>query len=197
MPVLARYHDRLLDAPQFAGEHLLPAGARHRQLSVRTLLVGTRFRHRCSSWTGTLPCTSPSPTAGRPPDPRAPGAARRPRRRPGPARLIADWKIGRHQLTYRQTEHTFGQVVAALGKTEPDGAPAEVLQAACDRLLEASIPAAGKTATSSLAADWTDVECWSRPPRHGSTACHDPEAHWGHRRARPERVRSHLSITNA
>ena len=111
--------------------------------------------------------------------------------------VIADWKIGRHQLTYRQTEHTFGQVVAALGKTEPDGAPAEVLQAACDRLLEASIPAAGKTATSSLAADWTDVECWSRPPRHGSTACLDPEAHWGHRRARLERVRSHLSITNA
>ena len=64
VPVLARYNDRLLDAAHFVGEHLLPAGARHRQLSVRTLLVGTRFRHRCSPWTGTLPCTSPSPTAG-------------------------------------------------------------------------------------------------------------------------------------
>jgi hypothetical protein len=38
-----------------------------------------------------------------------------------------------------------------------------------------------KNASSALAADWTDVEAWSRPPRHGSTGCADPEASWGHR----------------
>jgi hypothetical protein len=94
--------------------------------------------------------------------------------------VTADWKTGRHQLTYRQTEHTFRRVATALGKDEPDGAPAEILQAACDRLLEASIPA-GQTASSALAADWTDIESWSRPPRRGSTECADPEASWGHR----------------
>jgi hypothetical protein len=36
-------------------------------------------------------------------------------------------------------------------------------------------------AISALAADWTDVETWSRPPRHGSTECADPEAAWGRR----------------
>ena len=31
------------------------------------------------------------------------------------------------------------------------------------------------------AGDWTDVESWSRLPRHGSTQCAGPEASWGHR----------------
>ena len=51
----------------------------------------------------------------------------------------------------------------------------------CDDLLEASIPAEHKDASAALSADWTDVETWSRPPRHGTTGCADPEAHWGHR----------------
>ncbi len=38
-----------------------------------------------------------------------------------------------------------------------------------------------KNSSSALAADWTDVETWSRPPRHGTTECADPEAAWGHR----------------
>jgi hypothetical protein len=25
------------------------------------------------------------------------------------------------------------------------------------------------------------VETWSRPPRHGTSQCADPEASWGHR----------------
>jgi len=32
--------------------------------------------------------------------------------------LLADWKHGPHQLTYRQTERTFGLVADALGKDE-------------------------------------------------------------------------------
>ena len=50
---------------------------------------------------------------------------------PDQARLgvIAGWKTGPHQLTYRQVEHTFSLVVKALSKEHPDGAPAEVLAA--------------------------------------------------------------------
>ena len=95
-------------------------------------------------------------------------------------------------MSYRQTEHTFGLIVRALSKDEPDGAPAEVLQATTDNLLEASIPAARNT-TSSLSADWTDVESWSRPPSHGSTACHDPEAHWGHRNSNRKGPKGEMS----
>jgi hypothetical protein len=38
-----------------------------------------------------------------------------------------------------------------------------------------------KNSSPALAADWTDAETWSRPPRHGTIACADPEASWGHR----------------
>src|SRR5712691_3732558 len=88
---------------------------------------------------------------------------------------------GPHQLTCRQTERTFSLVAEALAKEHPDGAPSDDLASVCDDLLEASIPAACKDASSSLAADWTDAESWSRPPRHGTTECADPEAYWGHR----------------
>lgn len=158
----------ILDASGIAGtiEDLLPAGARGRQLSVRTLLAGMHLTiadGRPAHLTRVRQALLALPAADQ-------------------ARLgvIADWKAGPHQLSYRQTEHTFGLIVRALSKGEPDGAPAQALQSVIDNLLEASIPAA-RNATSSLAADWTDVESWSRPPRHGSTACHDPEARWGHR----------------
>jgi hypothetical protein len=147
-------------------EELLPAGVRGRQLSVRTLLAGMHLTlddGRPAHLTRVHAALTRLPEADQ-------------------ARLgvTADWKTGPHQLTYRQTEHTFRQVVTALGKKEPDGAPAEVLQDACDRLLEASIPAA-RNASPALAADWTDIESWSRPPRRGCTECADPEARWGHR----------------
>ena len=148
-------------------EALLPHGVRHRQLPARTLLTGmmltlddgrpahlTRVRQALTS----LP---------------APDQAR--------LGVTADWKTGPHQLTYRQTEHTFHLVVTALSKAEPDGTASSALQAACDTLLEASIPAAHKTTSTALAAGWTDAETWSRPPRHGTTNCADPEAAWGHR----------------
>ena len=40
---------------------------------------------------------------------------------------MQDWAAGPHQLTYRQTERTFGLVARALKKAYPDGAPADVL----------------------------------------------------------------------
>ena len=38
-----------------------------------------------------------------------------------------------------------------------------------------------KDTSTALAADWTDVESFSRPPPSGSRTCADPEASWGHR----------------
>ena len=96
--------------------------------------------------------------------------------------VLEDWKDGPHQLTYRQVEHTNRLVKKALAKPVPDGAPSPVLLRLCDQLIEASIPAQFKDATSSLAADWTDVEAWSRPVPAGKPGTGtDPEARWGHR----------------
>jgi hypothetical protein len=148
-------------------EELLPAGARSRQLTVRTLLAGMHLTlddGRPAHLTRMHAALTSLPEADQ-------------------ARLgvTTSWKTGPHQLTYRQVEHTFRLITAALAKDEPDGGPAEALQAACDKLLEATIPAEHAPNSTALAADWTDIESWSRPPRTGSTECHDPEAHWGHR----------------
>jgi hypothetical protein len=148
-------------------EALLPAGARHRQLTAATLLTGmllTLADRRPAHLTEVHAALTALPGADQ-------------------ARLgvTEDWKRGPHQLTYRQVERTFGLVADALGKEQPDGAPRDELARACDDLLEASIPPGYKHAASALAVDWTDVESFSRPPRHGSTECADPEAAWGHR----------------
>jgi hypothetical protein len=159
----------IIDASGIAGpiEGLLPAGARARQLTARTLLAGLMLAladGRPAHLTRAHAALTSLPEADQD--------------RLG---VTTNWETGPHQLTYRQVEYTFGLLTRALAKDKPDGAPSETLQAACDRLLEASIPDGHKNASSSLAADWTDAESWSRPPRHGSTACADPEAAWGHR----------------
>ena len=148
-------------------EALLPAGARHRQLRARTLLTGMMLAlddRRPAYLTEVRAALTSLPEAGQ-------------------ARLgvTEDWHGRPHQLTYRQTEHTCRLIAKALSKDSPDGAPSGDLQAVCDQLLEASIPAVHKNSTAALAADWTDAEAWSRPPRHGSTACAGPETAWGHR----------------
>ena len=161
--------EEVIDASGTAAriEAMLPAGARRRQLSVRTLLAGmclsqadgrpahlTRVRRALASLPGDD------------------------QRRLG---VVADWKGGPHRLTYRQTEYTFGLVARALAKDEPDGLPSPELQAACDDLLEACVPAEFKD-SASLAVDWTDLESFSRPPPARGGPCADPEASWGHRR---------------
>jgi hypothetical protein len=148
-------------------EKLLPAAVRRRQLTARTLLIGmhlTQADCRAAQLTQVHAALTGLPEADQ-------------------IRLgvIADWKTGPHQLTYRQVEHTCRLMIRALRNKHPGGAPSQALQAVCDQLLEASIPDAHKNSSSALAADWTDVESWSRPPRHGSTECADPEASWGHR----------------
>jgi hypothetical protein len=160
----------VLDASGIAPrtEALLPSGARRRQLAVRTLLLGmmlaladgrpahlTRVHHALVS----LP----------------EGEQRR-------LGVLADWKGRPHPLTYRQAEYTFSLVTAALGKAGPDGLPSPALQAACDGLPEASIPQGFRDAGRSLAADWSDLETFSRPPPRGTGDCADPEASWGHRK---------------
>jgi hypothetical protein len=149
-------------------EAMLPIGARARQLLVRTLLLGMLLvlaDHRPAHLTRVHHALITLPEDDQ-------------------ARLgvLADWKNGPHRLTYRQVEYTFGLVTRALGKDEPDGLPSPELQAACDQLLEASVPAGLKDASASLAVDWTDLETFSRPPPHGTRDCADPEASWGHRR---------------
>ncbi len=148
-------------------EDRLPRGVRRRQLTARTLLLGMLLvlaDRRPAYLTEVRAALTSLPEADQ-------------------IRLgvIADWKTGPHQLTYRQTEHTCRLIAKALGKDQPDGAPSDDLQAVSDQLPEASISPECAQLTRALAADWTDVESWSRPPRHGSTECADPEASWGHR----------------
>jgi hypothetical protein len=151
-----------------AVEELLPGGVRDRQLRAGTLLAGMMLAladGRPAHLTRVLEALVSLPEADQ--------------KRLG---VIAGWKTGPHQLTYRQVEHTSRLIRKALAKEQPDGAPSPDLQHACDRLLEASIPGAFKQASSSLAGDWTDVEAWSRPvPHHDAGTSADPEARWGHR----------------
>jgi hypothetical protein len=148
-------------------ELLLPTGVRRRQLRVRTLLAGmllSQAGQRPAHLTRVRDALTALPE-------------------PDQVRLgvLEDWKTGPHQLTYRQTERTFGLVADALAKDVPDGLPSATLATICDDLLEASIPDRLKDASTSLAVDWTDVETFSRPPSRGSSDCADPEASWGHR----------------
>jgi hypothetical protein len=149
-------------------EAMLPAGVRPRQLSVLALLAGmclTQADGRPAHLTRVHQALTSLPASDQ--------------RRLG---IVTDWKQGQHQLTYRQTERTFALVTAALAKDEPGGLPSAQLQAACDDLLEASIPAGHKNTSTALAVDWTDMETFSRPPPKGTRDCADPEASWGHRK---------------
>jgi len=148
-------------------EALLPTGVRCRQLRVSTLILGmmlTQADRRPAHLTEVHAALTALPPAGQ--------------RRLG---VTEDWRTGRHQLTYRQTERTFSLITAALAKDTPDGTPSEALATVLDDLLEASLPAQDKNTSASLAADWTDVESFSRPPPSGSRTCADPGASWGHR----------------
>ena len=148
-------------------EALLPIGVRHRQLRAATLILGmmlTQADRRPAHLTEVHAALTALPAADQ--------------WRLG---VTEDWKTGPHQLTYRQAERTFSLITAALAKDTPDGTPSAALTAVLDDLLEASIPAEHKDTSTALAADWTDVESFSRPPHHGSSHCADPEASWGHR----------------
>jgi hypothetical protein len=166
---LARLEE-IIDASDVAPaiEALLPAGVRHRQLHARTLLAGMHLAlddGRPAHLTRVHAALTSLPEHDQ--------------KRLG---IIEDWQDGPHQLTYRQVEHTSRLITRALARAQPDGVPSPGLQHLCDQLLEASIRAAFKDASTSLAVDWTDVEAWSRPVPAGSPGSGtDPEARWGHR----------------
>jgi hypothetical protein len=169
MTALAAFEE-IIDASGAAPriEALLPAGVRPRQLSVRTLLAGMCLAaagHRPAHLTRVHQALTALPADDQ--------------RRLG---VIADWKHGPHQLTYRQTEYTFGLMADAAGKDGPDGLPSGPLQRICDDLLEASIAEEFKNGSRSLAVDWTDLESFSRPPPARGGDCADPQAWWGHRK---------------
>ncbi len=165
LPALEGVIDASGAAPRI--EDMLPAGARARQLSVRTLLLGMMLAlgdGRPAHLTRVHQALVSLPGDDQ--------------RRLG---VTAGWKDGPHRLTYRQAEYTFRLVTRALAKDGPDGLPSRDRQRACDDL-EASIPEQFKDASSSLAVDWSDLESFSRPPPRGTSDCADPEASWGHRR---------------
>jgi hypothetical protein len=141
--------EQIIDSSEIARqlELLLPVGVRPRQLKVRTLLAGMLLA-AADSRPAHLRRVHHALTSLPDPD----------RQRLG---VIAQWATGPHQLTYRQVERTFGLLVGALSKPEPDGAPSHTLCDVLDRLLEASIQALGVPASSSYAVDWTDLETWS------------------------------------
>jgi hypothetical protein len=162
--------EEIIDRSRVAGgiETLLPVGVRPRQLRVRTLLLGmllTLADHRPAHLTRARQALTGLPEADR---------AR--------LRVVAAWKHGPHLLTCRQTERTYGLVVTALAKDHPDGGPSADLTGFPGALLEASVPAEHKDATSALAAGWSDLEAFCCPPPAKGEHCADPEASWGHRR---------------
>ena len=147
-------------------EALLPAGVRHRQLKTSTLILGmmlTQADRRPAHLTGIHAALTALPPA----DQRRLGRDRG--LEDGPAPHLPPGR------THLQPHHQ------GTGQRHPEGIPSAALATVLDDLLEASIPAEHKTTSASLAADWTDVESFSRPPHHGSSHCADPEASWGHR----------------
>ena len=134
-------------------EALLPAGVRHRQLRVRTLLLGmmlTLADRRPAHLTEVHAALTALPA--------------RDQRRLG---VTEDWKTGPHQLTYRQAERTFSLITAALAKDTPDGTPSAALTAVLDDLLEASIPPEHKNAST---ASPRTGPTWSPSPAPRATA---------------------------
>ncbi|MGH2879240.1 MAG: hypothetical protein ACRDK4_06505 [Solirubrobacteraceae bacterium] len=135
-------------------EALLPAGIRPRQLRIRTLLLAILLA-LADKRPGQLSRAHEALI----------GLPEKDKRRLG---VIAQWKQGPHQLTYRQLEYTFMRVVRALSKEKPDGAPSEILSEVLDNLLEGSVEVLGgerAPQSSSYAIDWSDCESFARAPR--------------------------------
>ncbi len=161
--------ESLVDASGVAErlELALPIGVRPRQLTARTLVIGM------------LLALSDSRPAHLSRVHRAlVSLSEHDRLRLG---VVRDFHGVPHQLTYRQVEYTFSRVATALSKKVPDEEPSETLSVVVGHLLEASIPALYKDASTSYAIDWTDVETFASPVAKGEVGGADPEASWGHR----------------
>jgi hypothetical protein len=170
----------------------MPTGGRPRQLPVRTLLIGVLAAladDRPAHLTRVHQALLGLPDADQ--------------RR---LRVIQPTATGEHTLTYRQVERTFGSLMRQLDATpvpsfrsladdqrssrletvrtgiDPSERNAR-LAAFTDGLVEASVPDRYKQASTSLAADWTDLATWSRPTeRQSDQVAADADAAWGHRK---------------
>jgi hypothetical protein len=160
--------EQMIDASGVAEriEMLLPVGVRPRQLSLRTLFIGML-----------IVLADERPAHLKRIHEALTGLSDTEKWRLG---VICHWKNGPHQLTYRQTERTFGLITKALCKEHPDGKPSQTLSEITDALIEASVQVLTVARSSSYAIDWTDYESFARPPRKDGH-CTDTEATWGHR----------------
>ncbi len=151
-----------------AVEQSLPVGVRPRQLRIRTLLLGILL----------------ALADGRP------AHLTRVHRALLALEEADRWRLGillrlrgrPHLLSYRQIERTFSLLRQALEGPLPGGTPSASLGAVLDALTEASVETPYKAASTSLAADWTDIESFARAPLSPGAPSVDPEASWGHRR---------------
>ena len=173
-------------------EGRLPRGGRPRQLSVRTLLVGTL-----------LAVTNDRPLQLVRVHRSLLSLAGDDRLRLG---IEVVWRGGPHVLTYRQVERTFSLVCAqmdpspvpsfaGIGVDERPGRLATAhaasvagadarLYSFVDALCEASVPEEWKTCTTSYSVDWTDHAAWSKGvPQDSIELAADPDAGWGHRKS--------------
>jgi hypothetical protein len=169
---------------------LLPSGGRPRQLGAKAVLLGVmlaldagRPAHVSAAWRALcdLPLSDQLSVG------------------------FAQSKDGEfHRATYRQFSDTFSVLCRGIDPTPvpsfsgvPDderalhlaaartGVDAEakraLLDGVRDALVEASVPGTYKSASSSLAVDWTDHETWSRArPAEDPQPSNDPDASFGH-----------------
>ena len=145
-------------------EEVMPKGGRPRQLPVRTVLLGLllalndeRPAHLTRAY-GALVALSKSDQLR--------------------LSVLSVRATRCHRATYRQLERTFSVMMRAIGDRW-----AEMADAVADALLEASIPERYKTASASVAIDWTDYECFSRPKGRNGGPPADKEATFGRRHA--------------
>ena len=79
-----------------------------------------------------------------------------------------------------EEEGRAAHLAAARAGVDPEATRARLWQVA-DALVEASVPEAYKSASGSLAVDWTDHETFSRPrAKEDPQPSNDPDASWGH-----------------
>ncbi len=142
-------------------EALLPRRRPRRQLTARTLLTGmllTLADRRPAHLTEVHAALTALPEA----DQARLGVTVTLEDRAAPAHLPA----GRAHLQPGQPRRW--------ARTSPTAPPPMTCRQPATDLLEASIPAGAQGRQPALAADWTDVESWSRPPRHGTTSAPTP-----------------------
>jgi hypothetical protein len=154
-------------------EEVMPKGGRPRQLPVRTVLVGIL-----------LALTDERPAHLSRAHSALVALSRQDQLR---LSVLAVRHNRYHRATYRQMERTFSVMIGAIGERWP-----EMTERVCDAILEASIPERYKLASCSVAVDWTDYECFSRPKGRNGRPVADKDASFGRRHSEAPGVESEI-----